>query len=163
MSVLVSDRKESRFEVIVFAEELNLMLIDLMHRSFGIKDMAHLVRVEYARGNLKTEDVEYYRSVLDCSKRNIMHIAALLTNNVRAANSIYPISDAEWEQRRGYQNSAIVNCEQIIKELQHIVRLFNVDINIYGRYINALDREINLIKRWRQKDRKHMSAKSGSI
>lgn len=37
MSVLVSDRTESKFEAITYSIELHDMLIDLMQRSFGVK------------------------------------------------------------------------------------------------------------------------------
>lgn len=70
MSVLVSDRTESKFEAITYSIELHDML------------------------------------------------ASMLTSNVRAANSIYPTTLHEYEQRRDYQNTAIVNCEQLLKELQ---------------------------------------------
>ena len=50
MSVLVSDRKESKFEAITYSIELHDMLIDLMQRSFGVKDLDHFVRVRYAYG-----------------------------------------------------------------------------------------------------------------
>ena len=48
MSVLVSDRKESKFEAITYSVELHDMLLDFMQRSFGIKDLEHCVRVRYA-------------------------------------------------------------------------------------------------------------------
>lgn len=87
-------------------------------------------------------------------KKEIDHLATLMTNNVRAANSIYPTTMREYEMRRDYQSSAIVNCEQIIKELQRVVETFEVDLNVYGRYVKAIDREIGLIKKWRQRDNK---------
>lgn len=39
MSVLVSDRTESKFEAITYSVELHDMLIELMQRSFGVKDL----------------------------------------------------------------------------------------------------------------------------
>ena len=36
-----------------------------------------------------------------------------ITSNVRAANTIYPTNLHECEMRRDYQNTAIVNCEQL--------------------------------------------------
>lgn len=42
MSVLVSDRTESKFEAITYSIELHDMLIDLMQRSFGVKDLDQL-------------------------------------------------------------------------------------------------------------------------
>lgn len=56
MSVLVSDRTESKFEAITYSIELHDMLIDLMQRSFGVKDLDQLVRVRYAHG----KDAGYY-------------------------------------------------------------------------------------------------------
>jgi hypothetical protein len=91
---------------------------------------------------------------MQTSKNRINQIASLLTANVRSANTLYPTSLHEYETRRDYQNSAIINCENLIKELQHVVDIFDVDVNIYGRYIKAIDREIGLIKKWRQRDNK---------
>lgn len=154
MSVLVSKRKESRFEAIVFSIELHGMLIDLMQRSFGVKDLDQLVRVRYARGKDETEDFNRYRYLMQNFKSRIDQLASQLTGNVRAANSIYPTTLKEYERRREYQNSAIVNCELLIKELQRVVDIFEVDVNVYGEYIKAIDREIGLIKKWRQRDNK---------
>lgn len=161
MSVLVADRKESKFEAIVYSEELHDMLIELMQRSFGIKDLDHFVRIRYAYGKDATEDFARYRYLMQNAKNQIDQIASLLTNNLRAANSIYPTSMFEYEQRRGYQNIAIANCEQLIKELQHVIDIFEVDVNIYGKYIEAIDREIGLIKKWRQRDNKIKSYLQG--
>lgn len=60
MSVLVSGRSESKFEAITYSIELHDMLIDLMQRSFGVKDLDHFVRVRYAYGKDPTEDFSRY-------------------------------------------------------------------------------------------------------
>ena len=96
-------------------------------------------------------------------KNRIDQLASQLTSNVRAANSTYPTSMREYEQRRDYQNNAIINCEQILKELQRIVEIFEVDVNTYGRYVNAIDREIGLIKKWRQRDNKIKACLQGNV
>lgn len=64
MSVLVSDRTESKFEAITYSIELHDMLIDLMQRSFGVKDLDNLVRVRYAHGKDATEDFSRYRYLM---------------------------------------------------------------------------------------------------
>ncbi len=161
MSVLLADRTESKFEVIVFSTEIHDMLIELMQRSFGIKDLDQIVRSRYAHGKDKTENFSKYRFLMSGFKTRIEQYSALLMSNVRAANSIFPTSLSEYEKRREFQNNALVNCEQLINELQRIVDVFDVDINIYRRYINAIDREIGLIKKWRQKDNKFKSRFQG--
>ncbi len=163
MSVLVSDRKESKFEAVTYSIELYFMFVELMQRNFGIKDLNHIVRIRYAFGKDDKEDFSKYVHLLQTSKNHIIHIASLLTSNIRAANTLYPTSLHEYEKRRDYQNDAITNCEQLIKELQQIVEIFEVDINIYGNYVKAVDREIGLIKKWRQRDNKIKSYLQGNV
>ena len=62
-------------------------------------------------------------------KSKVNQCASLITSNVRAANTIYPRTMHEYETRRDYQNAAIVNCEQLINELQRVVEIFDVDLN----------------------------------
>ena len=51
MSVLVSDRTESKFEAITFSIELHDMLIEFMQSGFGVKDLDHYVRVDRKSGS----------------------------------------------------------------------------------------------------------------
>lgn len=152
MSVLMSKRKESRLEVITHAERLHRKLIMLMQRNFGIKNIDDFVRESFACGSIKHENFEYFRYLMTNAKESIDKLATLLTNNLRGANSIYPKTLHELEVRRDYQNNAIVNCNQILKELQRVVEMFDVDINIYKEPIEDINREIDLIKSWRQRD-----------
>lgn len=163
MSVLASKRRESKFEAITYSVELHTMLLDLMQRNFGVKDLDHLVRVRYAYGKDETEDFAKYRYLMTNFKMRIDQLASQLTSNIRAANSTYPTNMREYERRRDYQNNALVNCEQLINELQRVVEIFEVDLNTYGRYVKAIDREIGLIKKWRQRDNKIKSYLQGNV
>lgn len=163
MSVLASKRRESKFEVIVFADELRQMFVEFSLRDFGVKDLEQLVRTRYAQGKDKTENFSKYRDLMRKSKDQVNQQTALITSNVRGANTIYPRNLHEYEVRRDYQNYALAHCEILVKELQHIVEIFDVDVNTYRRYINAIDREIGLIKSWRQSDNKIKSYLQGSV
>ena len=163
MSVLASKRRESKFEAVTYSIELHDMLLDLILRNFGVKDLDHLVRVRYAYGKDEMEDFAKYRYLMANFKTRIEQLASQLTSNVRGANSTYPTTMREYEQRRDYQNDALVNCEQLIKELQRVVEIFEVDLNTYGRYVKAIDREIGLIKKWRQRDNKIKSYLQGNV
>lgn len=162
MSVLVSKRTESKFEAIIHSVELHDMLIDLIQRNFGVRDIEKFVRTRFA---YSVEEDEYakHRYLMQNFKSRVDQLASQLTSNVRAANSLYPTSMTEYERRREYQNNAIVNCEQLIKELQRVVEIFEVDINLYNRYVKAIDREIDLIKKWRQRDNKIKSHLQGNV
>ena len=118
MSVLVSDRTESKFEPITFSTEVHNMLREFMQRNFGVKDLEHFVQLRYAYGKDDTEDFGKYRYLMLTHKKEIDHLATLMTNNVRAANSIYPTTMREYETRRDYQSSAIVNCSVLWRPLR---------------------------------------------
>lgn len=45
--------------------------------------------------------------------------------------------------------------------IQRIVEIFEVDVNLYSRYVKAIDREIGLIKKWRQRDNRIRSQLKG--
>ena len=119
MSVLASKRRESKFEAITYSVELHNMLLDLMQRNFGVKDLDHLVRVRYAYGKDETEDFAKYRYLMTNFKMRIDQLASQLTSNIRAANSTYPTNMREYERRRDYQNNALVNCEQLINDVNN--------------------------------------------
>lgn len=161
MSVLAINRKESRYEPVIHSIRITDMLNEFAQRNFGIKDIHHFVRTRYAYGKDREEDFGRYRYLLQNHKTNIDMIAKLLTRNLLSAYSIYPTSLAELEQRRSFFNSALGNCNQLIFELQEIVKIFDVDINIYDSYQTVIDREIDLIKKWRQKDNKLKSHFNG--
>lgn len=92
MSILVNDRKESKIEVVIYPNEIHDMLIDLMQRSFGIKDLDHFVRMQYAYGKDDKEDFTKYRLLMHEFKVHINEKASALSSHVRIANSLYPTS-----------------------------------------------------------------------
>ena len=100
MSVLVSNRKESKFEAAAYSLELHRMLIDFMQRNFGVKDVDHFVRIRYAYGKDAKEDFSKYRYLMLNFKKRIDQLASMVTSNIRGANSIYPTSMHEYEQPR---------------------------------------------------------------
>ncbi len=152
MSVLAANRRESRFEPIVRAEEIHQMLVELGQHRFSVRDLKQSLRRKYRAG--KCGENEYIQSsyLADNARKRLDTLGATLTSYVRAANTIYPTNMEEYNERRSNQNLAINTCEQIIKEIQHIVEVFDVDLNVYDRYVKALYREIELLKKWRQRD-----------
>ena len=90
MSVLLGDRKESKFEAITYSIELHDMLILLMQRGFGVKDVDSFVRKKYAYGEISEENFAKYRELMRSFKSKVNQCASLITSNVRAANTIYP-------------------------------------------------------------------------
>ena len=154
MSVLAAKRKLSKFEPIIYSEDIHKMLTELIQHSFGIRDMQQVIRRQYKAGRCEKDAWWKHYYLLHNAKTRIDNLASEMTSYVRGANSIYPTNMDEYLERRNEQDHAIVACEQIIKELQHVVEIFDVDLNLYKRHVQAIYREIDLIKDWRQRDNK---------
>ena len=160
MGVIVSHRNESRFEVLAHAVAMRNLLTGLAMRGFGIKNLKSLARKKYIYGSDKTESVAKYVSLLACHRNRFDFLSAQAVGYTRAANAIFPRTLSECDLRREYQDRALVACEQLIGELQQIVEVFDVDLNCYKQYVEAIDREIGLIKSWRQSDNRFRAALS---
>lgn len=160
MGVIVSHRNESRFEVLAHAVEMRNKLTELSVRGFGIRNLERLARKKYASGKDKTESVSKYVFLLSGHKNRFDFLSAQVVGYTRAANAIFPRSLSECDLRREYQDRALVACEQLIGEMQQIVEVFDVDLNCYKQYVDVIDREIGLIKSWRQSDNRLRAALS---
>lgn len=150
-SVYVRKRRESRYEPIIHAETLRDELIEFAKREYGIRDPKTLVRKKYViRKN--SDDYDFYLAVLYEHRREINQRLILLIDDLYSANAIYPTTSEEFDRRREFLNMALARCSIILKELQEIVNMYDVDLNTHKRYQEMIDREIYLIKRWRQRD-----------
>ena len=69
MSVLVSDRTESKFEAITYSIELHDMLIDFMQHGFGVKSVDDYVRLRYAYGKEDREKFSKSRFMMQNIKK----------------------------------------------------------------------------------------------
>jgi hypothetical protein len=161
MSVLVSKRNKSRLNVLVNADTIHDQLIELMQRNFGIRNMEHFVRVQYAYGKIESEDFSKYSFLMNSAKKRLEQNTSILANNLRTAKSIYPTNMTEYEERRKYQDLAIGNCRILLRELQRIADIFDVNLNIYAECVKSINSEIKMITAWRQKDNRFKSYLKG--
>ena len=163
MSVLVSKRNKSRLNVLVNADTIYDQLIELMQRNFGIRNMKHFVRVQYVYGKIESEDFSKYSFLMNSAKKRLEQNASILANNLRTAKSIYPTNMTEYEERRKYQDLAIGNCRILLRELQRIADIFDVNLNIYTECVKSINSEIKMITAWRQKDNRFKSYLKGNV
>jgi len=76
-----------------------------------------------------------------------------LMAEITAANSIYPTTEAELQQRRAHQNEAIVACEQILQHLQWLIETLQLSIKDTESLCVKIFKEVNLIKGWRKQNK----------
>lgn len=150
MSVLVRNRKLSKCQAVVSAVDLKAKMHELSIRDFGIRDVEKVARKKYLYGKDPTEMLPKYVLELHQAKQRIHFLSDELIANTRAANRIKMMDVRRCNLRLDYQERAINNCEMLVGKLQDIASFFLVDINIYRSYIEAIDKEIDLLKSWMQ-------------
>ena len=169
MSVLKSQRKLSDMEFYHNAVKLRQAIVLFLLRDFGIKPKVR--RPENIAKSLKmdAEDLEIFTKltekykikrieetfpewIISYFRETIMKEARQLIYLITKANTIYPTSFAELDQRRELQTSAISCCEQLLQDFQFIITIFDVDINKFLPYVDLIQKEIALLKGWRKGD-----------
>ena len=106
----------------------------------------------------------YYKQLNRCDEFNewyIMHERTVIIDcihgineHIYTANSIYPTCPEELTERRLHQDLAIVQCYRLVQELQYAIETLPVDVNVYLRFAEQIQKEIDLIKGWRKSDNK---------
>lgn len=97
---------------------------------------------------------EYPEWLINHCRQNLLAICHNLIMNITSAYNINPINIAECDQKRIMQDYAICNCKQLLQELTFVIQTFPVDANKYMRYVDMIQREIELLKSWRTKTNK---------
>lgn len=182
MSVLKRKRGISKLEFYNNARELRKELTAYLLRNFGIKPKNNKIeQLKETSVENDSDDLilgEFPEWTLHEFRRNIMQILRNLMLNITAGNSIYPspmvdpktpnvqkmpagyvmrVQSDELADRRRYQTAAIVNCQQLIQELQYFMDVFSlrydtftIDVKKLLPFIDKIEFEIRLLKGWRK-------------
>jgi hypothetical protein len=152
MSVLKSKRSLSKLEFYHHARKLRKEMTDFMRRDFGV----------HSRKNARNIDPglpdDYYAEDIGEFTKNIKILLRNLMWNITGGNTIYPATLADLEQRRHYQNSAIINCEQLHQELLFCEDTLPVKVSQFVPYVEKIEFEITLLKGWRKSNNKFADA-----
>lgn len=174
MSVLKNKRKPSQFEVFhhltkMRKEITNLLLRDFGYsfekaetrllKQFGGRTYEQLTEKERERYHKTKERLEAFDDWFIYDERQaIVNCLRKIGEKVYTANSIYPTTMEELAQRRLYQEEAIGECYTLTQELQYAIETLPVDVNIFLRFGDLIQTEIDLIKGWRKSDNKFKRA-----
>ena len=170
MSVVKRKRKPSQFEVFHHLYKLRRDITDLLLRDFGYsfeksekklnkrfrnrsyEELSDSEKQQYDRLKARWKAFDEWfiqdewKVIIDCLRE--------ITKHVYIANSIYPTVPEELIQRRLHQDEALGQCYRLTQELQYSIETLPVGVNIYTRFGEAIQTEINLIKGWRKSDNK---------
>ena len=170
MSVPVSKRTLSDLEFFKNANQLRLSITNLLLRDFALKDKVRNLQVLAGMRGMTPEDTQiladiadkygfkqpvlerYPHWLIDYFRDNLLTLLRSLIQNITAANTIYATTEYEYNERRSYQNKAIIVCEQLLQEFQYIIHVIPVDIERFMPYVEMIEKEIALLKGWRKSD-----------
>ena len=170
MSVPKSKRKESQFEVFHHLTEIREKITDLLLRDFGYSFEKFYKKLERRYGGKSFEELDETQKSDFLRKKKraeafdewyisqervaIIECLHSLNEHIYTANSIYPTCREELTERRLHQDIAIGQCYRLIQELQYSIETLPVDVNVYLRFAEDIEKEISLIKGWRKSDNK---------
>jgi hypothetical protein len=101
---------------------------------------------------------DYYAEDIGEFSKNIKILLRNLMWNITGGNTIYPANLTNLEQRRHYQNAAIINCEQLHQELLYCEDALPVRVSQFVPYIESIEFEVKLLKGWRKSNNKFEEA-----
>ncbi len=172
MSVLKSKRGISKAEFINTAINLRKYVVFKLLKDFGLKDYVRDSAYFIHDKNLTKEEKEQLGNLLRKCEYNVLleqypewflrherdYINGLCRDMVKDifhANNIYVTCDADVEERRKYQNSAIANVTLLLQELTFLLDVIPaINATKLKPLIELANKEIALLKGWRKSDYK---------
>lgn len=109
--------------------------------------------MEKQRSNLEKLEA-FDKWYIESMRDTILHSLQQMIASISMANSIYPTTMEECNERRLFQDRAIGYCHILMQELQYVIETLPVNVEKYAPYGDAISSEINLLKGWRKSDNK---------
>jgi hypothetical protein len=150
MSVLKNRRGLSKLEFYHNARKMRKEIAMLVLRDFGV----HSRGAAFKKDTGSQQPEGFYDELLSRFSQNICQLLQNMMLNITAANTIYPVNDAEMQTRRQYQTGAIINCEQLLQEILYCEDVLPVKVSKFIPYIEQIEYEIKLLKGWRKANKK---------
>lgn len=172
MSVIVTKRNLSDLEfyhnALVLEKELTLFFL----KDFGIKDKVRELKYFCDIKKLSADDKDMFLKIVEKYNMDERVIEAYpiwliehyrksmlrdlndLFRNITEANSIFPTTMAEWEERRMYQTEVIADSQNLLMTMNRIVNTLPVNSDKCMRYVDMIDRETALLRGWRKSGNK---------
>jgi hypothetical protein len=150
MSVLKNKRGLSKLEFYHNAKTMRREMTKLTLRDFGIHSRGAKFKEE--TGSQQPEG--FYDELIEEFSKNIRLLLRNMAWNIRRANTIYPVNNAELELRRIYQDKAINSCELLKEEILYCEDVLPIKVSKFIPYIEQIEFEIKLLKGWRKANKK---------
>lgn len=177
MSVVKRNRKESNFKFYYQAVELRKSIVFLLLRDFGVK--SRIRNIEFYKTKMEEVDAklfgelldkydiqnipeEYPSWLIDRFRNSILDICQKMVKSITCAYTLWPTNQVEYEEKRLWQDRAIMMCEALLQEMTLAIDILPVNANKYVNYVNMIEEEIRLLKGWRKSTNKFNKDRASS-
>jgi hypothetical protein len=150
--VLKNKRGLSALEFYHNGRQLRKDMTTWLLRDFGVRDKVRIEKRPDAEPD-KISEV-YPEWLISHLREKILQILHNMMMNIIAANTIFPLTFDELTLRRRYQTGAIINCQQLIQEIEYCEDILPLGLKKFEPYYEAIDYEIKLLKGWRKANSK---------
>lgn len=179
MAVIKNDRNLSSLEFYHNAIILEKELIQFLLKDFGIRDKVRELKYFCDIKKLNSDDKEMFMKIVqkynmdeqvvesypiwlvEYYRKSILEDMKSLFKNITEANTIYPVTIQEWEERRKYQTAAIADSQNILITMNRVVNTMPVNVNKFMRYIDMIEQETKLLRGWRKSGNKMLKQLKG--
>lgn len=153
MSVIQGLFRRSKLEVINQAEAIQEDILEVCQNDFYVASQNYELRSKFSYGKVNTdENIRKRASMLELAKTRTIDWSDRALADLRAANAIFVKTSSELELRRTHQSKAIANYTKVLSELDSINRIFEIKDGCFTELVSSIRKEMDLIKKWRQKD-----------
>ena len=160
-----SKRKQSRLEALDLAYDLRQQMTAEILASFALSEKRlekHLDTMVKGMGTKDQKD-ELKKTIAELEldkqlwlikeeRSEMLRLSRSIPQNIRRANSIFPMYITEWTERRRLLDLVLADCNAIQDELNYTARNILGDINKYKNIVKGYEKLFSLIKRLRQSD-----------
>lgn len=172
MSVPKSERGLSQMEFYRTAIVLRERITFLLLRDFGVKPKVKEFDAYCAQQGMNDDDKAVFATLLekynlgnkiveqfpswfiDKERSFFDEKTRELIMNITMANAIFITSEREYDERRICIDKAIGNCDQLLQEMQFVIKVLPVNVEKLMPYVELIKQEIALLKGLRKNDNK---------
>ena len=100
------------------------------------------------------QNKKFYRKYIDKTADEMLELAIRIHSLCKYANSIYPESMAQWNERIEAEKKALASVWALTSQYHSILYILDVDENKYVNHIKKLKGQSGSIKNWINHDKK---------
>lgn len=137
-SVAAVDMKKSKVEFFNAYYKVYDDAVDLIENNFGAdKDIA-----------------ETHRGYINGMSQAVMRSVNSAGTYITVANSIFPVTQQEYAERRTAQENAVGLCFDLLTKYRLIMHKLHIEDDKYTEQIKHISHEIKSLKNWKKSDNK---------